>query len=84
MLGELAPCPFCGGSAGLKTAPTLFANEWAHLGYFIECVGCGSRTKTVDHWGHESVRCFETLAAHWNNRALPLSDPSIDLGIRIT
>jgi len=84
MLDQLAPCPFCGGSAGLKTAPTMFGNEWADLGYFIECVECGSRTKTVDHWGNRGGRCFETLAAHWNNRVAPLPDPSIDLEIRNT
>jgi len=62
----------------------MFSDEWARLGYFIECVECGSRTKTVDHWGNQGGRCLETLAAHWNNRVVPLSDSNINLEIRNT
>ncbi|WP_413017728.1 Lar family restriction alleviation protein [Noviherbaspirillum sp. 1P10PC] len=75
MIDQLHPCPFCGGSAGIKTASSLFGNEWARLGYFIECSGCGSRSKTVEHWGTQWASCLDMLAAHWNCRAssVPIS-----------
>jgi Lar family restriction alleviation protein len=71
MIDQLNPCPFCGGSAGFKTASSLFGNELAHSGYFIECDGCGCRSKTVDYWGNQGGDSLNTLTTHWNRRALP-------------
>ena len=44
-MAELKTCPFCGGEASIKREHDSFTDTYE--GY-IECVQCGSRTKSVD------------------------------------
>jgi hypothetical protein len=69
MIDQINPCPFCGGSAGFKTTSSLFTDELAHYGYFIECDGCGSRSKTIDCWGTRGDGFLNILTTQWNRRA---------------
>lgn len=58
-------CPFCGGEPQLVRNITDFG-----VYYYIECIGCGSRTK-----GHcATFKQFDDSALDWIN---PLSEKAL-------
>ena len=56
-MGELKPCPFCGGEAEVQ-------NDWSDIGkyYWVACTECSANTKDYEYNQDEAI---ET----WNRRA---------------
>jgi Lar family restriction alleviation protein len=61
LVERLLPCPFCGGSATLKTFRTSEDSEGAQ----VECKNCGARTEATD----DAYADTATACMIWNTRA---------------
>lgn len=66
-MGELKPCPFCGGDGKItKLNHKGFKGEFK---VFVKCIRCGCRTYTEYPLPHDSFLArLERVISVWNNR----------------
>ena len=67
MPNELKPCPFCGGSAQVKSYSKCYGHGNFQEAAFCECTKCGARTKDIaDYCGEADIKT--EAKKEWNRR----------------
>lgn len=61
-MGELKPCPFCGGEAKVK-----FEKDGKWRWFYVQCRSCGVKTEHL--WSQKAA------VNAWNDRYEPSNDP---------
>ena len=69
MSESLKPCPFCGGVMVCIVTDHVAAGHGCYVKeYYVDCVGCHSRTDSFDTYGDTDEEARAKAITAWNMR----------------